>query len=290
MVLIQGNGPERRTAVETVLSFDADWMQGQCGRHLFRCATARPSRSSPRSSGSWIPADGGLSQNLVKLQPIARLNAILVVARKPELLQDRANLDQAARQFRHLEHRREGLPRALRRCAQARQAAQRDVRSARRPRPIDSARTSSRRAPASRPPRQRTGGSLSRAGAAVDGASPAVRRPARQQNDAAALAPNAAGAGPRATAPLRQRQPAALLPGVRITADVTNNSLLIYANQENYRIIEQTLRQIDRPQLQVVDRRDHRRGHAQRQPELRRAVFPQEHRIVGAHARQRARH
>ena len=39
---------------------------------------------------------------------------------------------------------------------------------------------------------------------------------------------------------------------MRITADVTNNSLLIYANQENYRIIEQTLRQIDRPQLQIA--------------------------------------
>jgi len=43
-----------------------------------------------------------------------------------------------------------------------------------------------------------------------------------------------------------------LLPGVRITADVTNNSLLIYANAENYRIIESTLRQIDRPQLQIA--------------------------------------
>jgi general secretion pathway protein D len=39
---------------------------------------------------------------------------------------------------------------------------------------------------------------------------------------------------------------------VRITADVTNNSLLIYANAENYRIIESTLRQIDRPQLQIA--------------------------------------
>jgi general secretion pathway protein D len=38
---------------------------------------------------------------------------------------------------------------------------------------------------------------------------------------------------------------------VRITADVVNNALLIYANQENYRIIERTLNQLDRPQLQV---------------------------------------
>ena len=43
----------------------------------------------------------------------------------------------------------------------------------------------------------------------------------------------------------------AVLPSVRITADPVNNTLLIYANQENYRVIEQTLRQLDRPQLQV---------------------------------------
>src|SRR4029077_19571961 len=42
-----------------------------------------------------------------------------------------------------------------------------------------------------------------------------------------------------------------ILPGVRITADAVNNTLLIYANQESYRVIEQTLKQLDRPQLQV---------------------------------------
>ena len=42
------------------------------------------------------------------------------------------------------------------------------------------------------------------------------------------------------------------MPGIRITADVVNNSLLIYADEENYKIIEGALRQIDRPQLQVA--------------------------------------
>ena len=42
------------------------------------------------------------------------------------------------------------------------------------------------------------------------------------------------------------------LPGIRIAADITNNSLVIYASQENYRLIEQTLAQLDRPQLQVA--------------------------------------
>jgi len=40
-------------------------------------------------------------------------------------------------------------------------------------------------------------------------------------------------------------------PGVRITADPINNTLLINASEENYRIIERTLRRLDRPQLQV---------------------------------------
>src|SRR5262249_61263539 len=45
---------------------------------------------------------------------------------------------------------------------------------------------------------------------------------------------------------------AGVLPGVRITPDIHNNALLIYANQESYRIIERTLRQLDRKQLQVA--------------------------------------
>jgi general secretion pathway protein D len=43
-----------------------------------------------------------------------------------------------------------------------------------------------------------------------------------------------------------------LMEGVRITPDVVNNTLLIYADRENYQLIESTLRQCDRPQLQVA--------------------------------------
>jgi general secretion pathway protein D len=43
-----------------------------------------------------------------------------------------------------------------------------------------------------------------------------------------------------------------LLQNVRITPDLVNNSLLIYADQGNYRIIESALQQVDQPQLQVA--------------------------------------
>jgi general secretion pathway protein D len=41
-------------------------------------------------------------------------------------------------------------------------------------------------------------------------------------------------------------------PNVRITPDVVNNALLIYADQESYRMISSTLQQLDRPVLQVA--------------------------------------
>jgi len=43
-----------------------------------------------------------------------------------------------------------------------------------------------------------------------------------------------------------------LLEGVRITPDLTGNTLLIYASTENYQIVARTLAQLDRPKLQVA--------------------------------------
>src|SRR5213078_2381882 len=45
---------------------------------------------------------------------------------------------------------------------------------------------------------------------------------------------------------------AGFLPNVRITADITNNAILVYANNESQRIVERTIRQIDRPQRQIA--------------------------------------
>jgi general secretion pathway protein D len=42
------------------------------------------------------------------------------------------------------------------------------------------------------------------------------------------------------------------MPGVRILADVPNNSIVVYANADSYRVIERALNQIDRPQAQVA--------------------------------------
>ncbi len=55
LLLIQGTGAERRTAVDTVLSFDVDWMRGQSVASS-RSRAARPRRSLPSWRRSSIPA------------------------------------------------------------------------------------------------------------------------------------------------------------------------------------------------------------------------------------------
>jgi general secretion pathway protein D len=85
LVLIQGSGPDRRNAVETILSFDADWMRGQ-SVGIYPVRNSMPEPIIAELERIMDSGEGGLSQSLVKLQPIARLNAVMVIASKPALL------------------------------------------------------------------------------------------------------------------------------------------------------------------------------------------------------------
>src|SRR6202035_2925014 len=85
LVVIQGNGPERRAAVDTMLSFDGDWMRGQ-SVGVFPIRNSTPEPIITEIEKIMDTGEGGLSQNLIKFQPVSRLNAILVVSRKPDYL------------------------------------------------------------------------------------------------------------------------------------------------------------------------------------------------------------
>ena len=85
LLLIQGSGAERRTAVDTALSFDLDWMRGQ-SIGIFPIVNSGPEPVIAELEKIVDSGDNGLSQNLIKFQVISRLNAILVVSKKPALL------------------------------------------------------------------------------------------------------------------------------------------------------------------------------------------------------------
>jgi general secretion pathway protein D len=276
LVLVQGGGPERRNAVETVLSFDADWMRGQSvGIYPVRNSTPEPVITElERIMDS---GEGGLSQTLVKLQPIARLNAIMVITSKPALLKTAATwiarLDKS-------DTATTGVKVYQVRYGDARQMAQllNDIfGGGRGGGAIDSATNqiapgagiATSTSDVAQQGGLRIGGARTQPGASSSDsrlsgatASPAIAATAGSPADIVssrsgpfgrgAVSPGAgAGLGGGALGGGGTGGQGAILPGVRITADVVNNTLLIYANQESYRVIEQTLKQLDRPQLQV---------------------------------------
>src|ERR1700694_1475118 len=84
-LIISGSGSDRGTAIDTILSCDADWMRGQ-SVGIFPVHNSSPEPVISEIEKIMDSGEGGLSQNVIKLQPMSRLNAILVVSQKPEYL------------------------------------------------------------------------------------------------------------------------------------------------------------------------------------------------------------
>lgn len=268
LLIMQGNGADRRAAIETVLSFDADWMRGQ-SVGIYPVNNSTPEPIITELERIIDTGEGGLSQNVVKLQPISRQNAILVVTRKPEFLNRVgtwiARLDKSGGAGT-------GVKVYRMRYGDARQVAAllNDIFVGNAATGLDAptnqlipggGMAASSNAASNFGGFQQNAG-ISPAAAAAGSQQPAASPPAnfgaRFADSAGGRYSPGAGAPPtgvfsRAGAPMAPGVAAApLLPNVRISADAVNNALLIYSNQEHYRIIERTLEQLDRPQLQVA--------------------------------------
>ncbi|WP_453951693.1 type II secretion system secretin GspD [Bradyrhizobium sp. USDA 377] len=272
VILIQGSGSERRNAVDLVLSFDADWMKGQSAG-IFPVQNSNPGPIIAELEKILDSGEGGMSQNLVKFQAIARMNAVLAVTRKPEILQRvgtwirRLDTTNTGRSAVHVYRVKFGDARQIAKVLN-------DVfgggsTSGSTSSPLDS--PSGQVAPGSGLASSSSGGSaLNRLSAGPNNqsssgfgsssrtASAATADAASGNQSGYGSASNTQGGGPFDNAAGGQGAgrsgsggPGNVLDGVRITADSVNNTLLIYASQEQYRLIEQTIKEIDQPQLQV---------------------------------------
>jgi general secretion pathway protein D len=274
LILIQGTGSERRNTVDLVLSFDADFLKGQ-SVGIFPVQNSNPGPIIVELEKIVDSGEGGMTQNLIKFQSIARMNAVLAVTRKPELLQrvetwiHRLDTTNTGRSAVHVYRVKFGDAKQIARVLN-------DVfggggSSGSSSSPLDS--PTGQVAPGSGMSASSSGGSaLNRLSASPTGQSSSggfgssgrsaggTAADASSGNQASygsgsstqgggglfdnsATGQNAGRGGPGG---------AGVLDGVRITADSVNNTLLIYASQEQYRIIEQTIKEIDQPQLQVA--------------------------------------
>src|SRR5271169_1430058 len=257
LFLIQGTGAERRTAVDSALSFDVDWMRGQ-SVGIFPVVNSGPEPVIGELEKIVDSGENGLSQNLIKFQPVARLNAIMVVSKKPALLHTAATwikrLDRAdnTRTSVHVYRVKYGDARQIARVLNDMFGGGSSSGSL-----LDSA--ENQIAPGSGLTAGLTASDRSsfnnsnNPGASAGGFG---SRTASAGNSGFGAPPAAAASGAANPASLDGRGSGSggppLLQGVRITADSVNNSLLIYADQGNYRIIQAALQQVDQPQLQVA--------------------------------------
>ena len=245
MLVIVGTGVERRAGVEAALSFDADWMRGQ-SVGIYPVHNSAPETLITELEKIIDSGEGGLSQNMVKFQPVSRSNSILVVSHKPELLKTVGTWITRLDRF---DTEITGVKVYRVRYGDARQLARllNDMFTGAASGGLDS--PTNQLAPDA-------GATTMSSSAAPPPISPTERLTGGPRPQLTADAPPA-GAGPAAnllgtTGSRSSATGGAILPDVRITPDVVNNALLIYANQESYRIIERTLRQLDRPQQQVA--------------------------------------
>lgn len=256
ILLVQGSGAERRAAIDIVLSFDAEWMQGQ-SVGIFPVRNSTPEPIIAELEKIVDSGEGGLGQNLVKFQSIGRMNSILVVTRKPQLL------NTAATWIKRLDNG-DGSNTSVRvyrvRYGEARQMAKvlNEMFNSGGSTALDL--PTNQIAPGSGAIATSSADQMASSGQFGTGFSNAGTANSRVRQQLGITPPNqrgaaadAAGSSAPNAADTRTGSPgSSLIAGVRITPDVVNNSLLIYTSRESYRIIERALQQIDRPQMQVA--------------------------------------
>jgi general secretion pathway protein D len=264
LLLIQGTGAERRTAVDTAMSFDVDWMRGQ-SVGIYPLSSSAPEPLIAELERIMDSGDSGLSQGVVKFQPVSRLNAILVVSRKPMLLHTaatwikRLDREDTTRNSVHVYRMKYGDARQVAKVLtemfvggsqssldspdnQLAPGSGSTTASSAADRLSFNPNSSSSSSSSSAQPSGL--GSRMSSGTGIGGA------PGSGSSQAAGGNPATAGGALDARSSGGNGQP--LMQGVRFTPDVVNNTLLIYADQGNYQIIKATLDQVDQPQLQVA--------------------------------------
>jgi general secretion pathway protein D len=266
LLLIQGTGAERRTAVDTAMSFDVDWMRGQ-SVGIYPLSSSAPEPIIAELEKIMDSGDSGLSQSVVKFQAMSRLNAILVVSRKPALLHTastwirRLDREDTARNSVHVYRVKYGDARQIAKVLSdmfigGSQASLDSADNQLAPGSGSSAASSADRLSlnANSSSSSQTGGfgssQTSGFGSRMASGTGAGGAPGSGQSQPAGGNPATAGGALDARGAGGNGQP--LLQGVRITPDVVNNTLLIYADQGNYQVIQATLDQVDQPQLQVA--------------------------------------
>jgi general secretion pathway protein D len=206
--------------------------------------------------------DGSPGQGIISFQPISRMNAVMVVTKNPSYLDqtnewvqrlDHSDANGTTVRTYHLKY---GNATQIAKVLGEIFVTQRSGSAG--DSPINQI-SPSTAAATSRIDSLDKGGTFANQNSSTSGQAPtASPQTASNQPIAAAFDafadhkssdsdPAHAGVSGNSGTPLR-----GVFQNVRITADTVNNTVVVYSNQEDYRVIERALRDFDRPRLQVA--------------------------------------
>ncbi len=271
LLLVQGSSAERQSAIDAALALDVDWMKNQAVG-VFPVRNASPDTIITELRNVFDAGREGAGQHAVRFQPINRLNAVLAVGQSQRVIEqvktwvarlDRADYDNTTVRVYKLRYgNAKQIAAILRDVFTGNSGATTGNQDLSQLTPGTSftrqssfgtsnqqsgtSTTSTQTQQINTPTFGGGGAGDPQAGAGRVG-EPADSRGGTRGGggatgvDLAGLSTSTGGnAGP------------APLPNVRITADVANNSLLIYASRDQYKLVERAIFELDKAPVQVA--------------------------------------
>jgi general secretion pathway protein D len=253
LLLIQGTTAERQAALDMVATFDVEWLRNQ-SVGVYPLKSTSPETMISELERIFETRDGGVGQGVIRFQPISRMNAVMVVTKTPKLLAqttewvrrlDRfdskgttlrtfrlrnGNATQVAKILNDIFLQRSGSTADTKQIAPGVDSAQSRLDS------LDKSSGSAGSTTASNT--NANGNRATPIAAAFNTFSDRKGTETDGPEDASLLSGGNAVRG--------------AFQNVRITADTANNAIVVYSTQDEYRVVERAIRDLDRAKLQVA--------------------------------------
>ena len=274
LLLIQGTAPEREAALDLISTFDVEWLRNQ-SVGVYPLKSTSPETMIGELQRVFDNREGGAGHDVVSFQPISRMNAVMVVAKNPNLLRqttqwverlDRSdNSGITLRSYRLKYGNATQIAKILTNIFASNRSGTTSDTPTNQIAPgtttaqsrLDSLKTGTQASASgttngttngttSSPPSGGSFGAGSSAGAPISASFESFSNRRNSDADPPGSGADAFG-GTGGGSPSR-----GMFQNVRITADTVNNAIVVYANQEDHRIIERAVNDFDRPRLQVA--------------------------------------
>jgi general secretion pathway protein D len=253
LLLIQGTTAERQAALDMVATFDVEWLRNQ-SVGVYPLKSTSPETMIAELERIFETRDGGVGQGVIRFQPISRMNAVMVVTKTPKLL---AQTTQWVRRLDRFDSSGVSLRTFRLKNGNATQVAKilndvflksgsaGDTPGKQLAPGVDGAR--------SRLDSLDKGAGNNGLTTASNGSGNQGAKPISAAFDTFSDKKGTEEDGPEATSLLSGGNAMhGVFQNVRITADTANNAIVVYSTEDEYRVVERAIRDLDHAKMQVA--------------------------------------